>query len=130
MSEEMDMIEERSNLDLANSALHNHMVAAAGIGLIPIPIVDVAAFIGANVLLVSVSARSTTCPLRQWRRARRRASGRGWVPRRRGRSRSECRQADPGAGTAAGMLTLPIANTAFTYAVGRFSSPTSRWGTR
>ncbi len=120
-AEEVDSTEEKSNLDRANSALHNYMVASAGIGLIPVPVVDVAAFIGANVMLVKRLCEIYDVPFKS-NVAKSALTGIGGAVGSLGLAGGlglSVGKLIPGAGTAAGMLTLPIANTAFTYAVGK-----------
>ncbi|WP_193173340.1 YcjF family protein [Nisaea nitritireducens] len=122
VTEDTETVEgEQTKMSRANNTLHNYMVASAGFGLIPIPVVDVAAFIGANVMLVKRLCEIYDVPFKS-NIAKSALTGIGGAVGSLGLAGGlglSVGKLIPGAGMAAGMLTLPIANTAFTYAVGK-----------
>jgi|MEHZ01.5.fsa_nt_MEHZ011426568.1_4 uncharacterized protein (DUF697 family) len=105
----------------AERILRDHMLIALGVGLVPVPIFDIAAFIGSGAVLVKrlcavydVSYKNNI--------ARSALYGIGGAIGSIGVATTlafSLGKLIPGVGTAAGMVALPLANAAFTYAVGK-----------
>lgn len=105
----------------AESAVKDHMLASLGIGLIPIPLLDLALFMGSGVLMVKRICNIYGVPFkgnyaRGTLSAIASSLGSAGLAAGLGISMSKL---IPGVGTAAGMITMPVANAAFTYAAGK-----------
>jgi len=105
----------------AEATLKNHMLVALASGAIPVPIVDLATFLGANVNLVRRLCHVYGVPytghrVRSAIAALASALGAGSVAAFTGASLGKL---IPGTGAVAGAITLPIATAGFTYTVGK-----------
>lgn len=105
----------------AEVTLKNHMLVALAAGAIPVPVVDVATFLGTNVNLVRRLCHVYGVPYKSHRvrsaiAALASALGAGGVAAFTGASLGKL---IPGAGAVAGAITLPIATAGFTYTVGK-----------
>ena len=105
----------------AEAMVKDHMMISLGVGLIPFPLVDIAAAITSQVVLVkrlctlydkefsNSAARAAILSLSSALSATGTAAVVGF----------SLGKMIPGIGTAAGMVTLPIANAAMTYTIGK-----------
>ncbi|MFM7105025.1 MAG: YcjF family protein, partial [Flavobacteriales bacterium] len=105
----------------AEMTLKNHMLVALGSGVMPIPVLDVATFLGANINLVRRLCSIYGVPfrgniVRSAITALASSLGSTGMATFVGASLGKL---IPGSGTIAGAVTLPIATTGFTYAVGK-----------
>ena len=105
----------------AESMVKDHMLISLGLGLIPIPLVDVATGLGSNVWMVKRLCDAYGVPFIN-------SAARGSILAIMGTVSSvgmavtigfSLGKLIPGIGTAAGVTTLPIANAATTYVIGK-----------
>jgi uncharacterized protein (DUF697 family) len=105
----------------AEKAVKDHMLASLGIGLLPVPVVDLALFMGSGIYMVKRLSAIYDLPFkgniaRGTLAAIAGSLGSVGVASSLGLSLAKL---IPGAGTATALITLPIANAAFTYAAGK-----------
>lgn len=105
----------------AERVIKGHMLASLGIGLVPIPALDLALFMGSGALMVRRICAIYGVPFkgnvaRSLLAAIGSSLGSAGIATGFGLSMAKL---VPGLGTAAALVTLPVANAAFTYAAGK-----------
>lgn len=109
------------NYAAADKVIKDHMLAALGIGLLPIPVIDLALFAGSGTYMVKRLCTIYGVPFKA-NAARGILSAIGSTLGAVGVTTGVALSAAkliPGIGTAAALVSLPVANAAFTYVVGK-----------
>jgi uncharacterized protein (DUF697 family) len=111
----------KSRLERAETMVKDHMLVSIGVGVLPFPLLDIAAGLASQVMLVKRLCGVYEVPFKE-------STARAVVMSLAGSLSStgialvaglSVAKFIPGAGTAAGLIALPVANAAMTYAIGK-----------